>query len=72
MTLLNKKLRRETNARLDLDRFTRGRPIIVELEPPDLISFKFKGQKKKYTAPIARLMQSVIVAEIEAARRRKA
>lgn len=71
MTLLSKKLRRETTAELALDRFTRGRPIIVELEPPDLISFKFKGMKKKYTAPIARLMQSVVVAEIEAARKRR-
>lgn len=71
MTLLTSKLRRETNARLDLDRYTRGRPIIVELEPPDLISFKFKGTRKKYTVTIAGLMQHVIQAEIEAARRRR-
>lgn len=72
MTLLNKKVRRETGAKLDLDSYSRGRPIIVALEPPNLITFSFKGQRKSYSTTIEALMQSVITAEVEANRKRRA
>lgn len=69
MTELNKKLRREVKRFLELDRFSRGRPIIVELEPPDLISFYWKGTRRRYTASIAWLMQKTIEAAVERDRR---
>ena len=71
MTRLNKKVRRETFARLDLDKFSRGRPIIIELEPPDLISFRWKGLQKKYSAPVSKLMQITIQAHVDAERRER-
>jgi hypothetical protein len=72
MTLLNKKVRRETAATLSLDRHSRGRFIIIELEPPDLISFRWKGTRRKYTANTARLMQWTIQAHVEAERKKNA
>jgi len=74
MTLLQKRIRRETAELLSVDKFSRGRPIIVELEPgentlPAQIAFRWKGTRRRYRAPIARLMQWAIAATVEAERR---
>ena len=76
MTLLNKPLRRETDVTPNLDTHSRGRPIIIELEPahglcPALISFRFKGTRRKYSAPISWLCQKTIEAEAARIRREK-
>lgn len=70
MTQLNRKLRREIPAWLEVDRFSRGRPIIVELEPPEnslpaQIAFRWKGTRRRYRAPVSLLMQWTIQAEAE-------
>lgn len=72
MTELTKKLSREIPRTLDLDRQSRGRFIVIEIEPPDLVSFRFKGTRRKYTATAARLMQWTIQAQVEQERREKA
>ncbi len=71
MTELSRKLRREIPRTLDLDKRSRGRFIIVELEPPDLITFRWKGTRRRYTATISRLMQWTIQATVEQERREK-
>lgn len=71
MIALNKKLRREIPRTLELDRASRGRLIIIELEPPDLISFRWKGTRRRYTANAAKLMQWTVTAEIERQRLEK-
>ena len=65
MTGLNRKLRREIPRTLDLDRHSRGRLIIIELEPPDLVHFRWKGTRRRYTANVARLMQWTIQENVE-------
>ena len=42
MTKLNSKVRRESWA------IHRGRAILVELRPPDLIVFRLKGTRREY------------------------
>ncbi len=69
MTLLTKRVAREIDARLDVDKMSRGRPIIVEIEAPDLITFRWKGTRRRYTAAIPRLMQWTIMATVEAEKR---
>jgi uncharacterized protein YndB with AHSA1/START domain len=71
MTSLNRKLRREIPRTLELDRHSRGRFIILEIEPPDLISFRWKGTRRRYTAPIAKLFQWTIQETVERERREK-
>lgn len=71
MTILTKRLRRETTEQLSVDRFSRGRPIIIEIEPPNLVHFRWKGTRRVYTATVARLMQWTIQATIDAQRREK-
>lgn len=72
MTELNKRLSREVNRFLELDKASRGRNIIIELDPPDLISFRWKGTRRRYTAPITKLMQWTIQATVESQRRERA
>jgi hypothetical protein len=56
---------------LDVDRASRGRPIIVELEPPGVIIFRWKGTRRRYEAGAAKLMQWTIEEAVEQARREK-
>lgn len=72
MTLLTKKLSREVDAYLPVDKMSRGRRIIVEIEAPDFISFRWKGTRRRYTALIPRLMQWTIQATVETQRKEKA
>ncbi|MFQ5903649.1 MAG: hypothetical protein ACE5JO_08160 [Candidatus Binatia bacterium] len=71
MTILTRRLRRETLETLSVDRMSRGRPIILELEPPNLIHFRWKGTRRRWTASIARLMQWTIQEAVEQARRER-
>lgn len=76
MTILQKRLRRETVDFLNVDKFSRGRPIIIELEPgvdtlPAQIAFRWKGSRRRYRAPVARLMQWTIQENVAALRREK-
>ena len=70
-TPLNRKLSRELGVTLDVDRASRGRPIIVELEPPGVIIFRWKGTRRRYEAGAAKLMQWTIEEAVEQARREK-
>ena len=70
-TVLTKALAREIEVTLDLDAHSRGRNIIVELEPNGIITFRFKGTQREYSATIPALLQHVIQATLEADRRRK-
>ena len=63
MTLLNRKVRRETSGVFSL-RVRDPRPIIIEIEPPDLVTFRLKGMKTRFTAPASWLMQKTIEAEV--------
>lgn len=56
MTILSKSLRRETLTPFDHN----GRNIVIEIQPPGLVSFREKGRKKKWTAGAAMLMQWVM------------
>ncbi len=69
MTILTRKVSRETLSYLNVDKMSRGRPIVIEIEAPDLISFRWKGTRRRFTAPIGRLMQWTIQAQVEAERR---
>ena len=68
-TILKTRLSRELEAYLTVDKISRGRRIIVELAAPDLISFRWKGTRRRYSAPVSKLMQWVIQATVEAERR---
>lgn len=68
MTQLTKPVRRELGVFLDVDRGSRGRPIIVELEPPGVIVFRWKGTRRRYEAGAAMLMQWTIQRAIDQAR----
>lgn len=75
MTLLQKRLSRETTDYLNVDKFSRDRPIIIELEPaegtlPAQIVFRWKGSRRRYKAPVARLMQWTIQEQVAAERRK--
>ncbi len=59
MTLLTRKLKRETEIPAD----HHGRHIIIEIEPPQLISFREKGRRKKYTATVSWLFQQTVKQE---------
>lgn len=59
MTLLKKKVRREIERSFD----HQGRNVILELEPPNLISFREKGRRRKYTSTTNLLMQLIIQSE---------
>jgi hypothetical protein len=72
MKQLDRKIRREIPRLLELDRHSRGRLIVVELEPPDFIGFRWKGTRRRYTASIARLMQWTIQETVDRERCEKA
>ena len=46
---------------------SRGRPIVIEMEG-DLMTFRWKGTRRRYTATVPRLMQWTIAATVEAER----
>jgi hypothetical protein len=71
MTVLNRKLRRELPILLELDKASRGRPIIVEIEPPGFFVFRWKGTRRRYEAGAAKLMQWTIEETVEQARRER-
>jgi hypothetical protein len=70
-TLLSRKLSRELGITLDVDRASRGRPIIVELHPPGVFVFRWKGTRRRYEAGAAKLMQWTIEETVEQARKEK-
>jgi hypothetical protein len=70
-TPLSRKLSRELGVTLDVDRASSGRPIIVEIEPPGLFIFRWKGTRRRYEAGAAKLMQWTIEEAVEQARREK-
>ena len=70
-TVLKSRLSRELEAYLTVDKISRGRRIIVELAAPDLVTFRWKGTRRRYCAPASKLMQWTIQATIEAERRAK-
>ena len=60
MTQLTKTVRRETAA---LSPENHPRPIIIEIEPPGLISFREKGRRRRTTATISWLYQKAMEKE---------
>jgi hypothetical protein len=56
VTPLRKKVIRETSESWD----HHGRRMIIEIEPPDLISVREKGTRRKFTCKAAWLMQKII------------
>lgn len=58
MTMLTKKLKRESYAQY------RGRAIMVELRPPDLIVFRLKKTRREYPLSISGAFHRAV--EIEA------
>jgi hypothetical protein len=69
-TPINKITRRRTGGTYR-DRSTL-RPIIVSLEPGDLLGFRYQGTRRTYRLPIAAVMQRAIWAQSEDDRWRKA
>lgn len=69
MTLLNKKVRRETSVPAD----HHGRNIVIELDPgpPCVIRFREKGRKSAIDAPITWLYFQAIKADAERKAREK-
>jgi len=65
MTTLKRKLQREAAAR------SLPRPLIIELEPPNLITLREKGRKKRFTTSTEALMLWLIEQEREQARKAK-
>lgn len=63
MTQLTKVVRRETAA---LSPEIHPRPIVIEIEPPGLITFREKGRRRRTTATISWLYQKAIEKEVEA------
>ena len=59
-TKLTKKVARESF------HVSQGRPVIVEMIPPDMLAFRLKGCQKKYYLSIATAMDKAI--KIEAMR----
>ncbi|HEU5463459.1 MAG TPA: hypothetical protein VFV82_04970 [Candidatus Binatia bacterium] len=70
MTILNKKLRRETTIPAD----HHGRNIIIELDPgpPCVVRFREKGRRTAIDAPIGWLYYQALKAEAERRARKKA
>jgi hypothetical protein len=56
---------------LNVDKQSRGRPIIVEIEYPGLFKFRWKGTRKRYEIGAAKLMQWAIQDTVERERREK-
>ena len=61
MTILKKRLRRE----LDCPADHRGRNIVIEIEPPGLVSFREKGRHNKVTVTASWLYQKALEKEAE-------
>lgn len=75
MTVLKKKLSRELEQVFNYH--NAGRPIVIEIEPNGLVSFREKGRRTRWTASANWLMAQVIWAEMsrrgaERRKRRKA
>ena len=58
-TLLNRPVRRELILPL------RGKTLIVELEPGDIISFREKGRRTRYSVSLHRVYYLALMAKIE-------
>lgn len=71
MTLLKRKLSRELEQIFNFHKG--GRPIVIEIEPVGLVSFREKGRRTRWTASANWLMAQVIWAEMSrrSAERRK-
>lgn len=65
MTKLTKPVLRETHALM------RGRPIVVKLHPPDLISFKEKGRRQWFTITVTGAFWTAMKVEADRVRREK-
>ena len=59
MTILNKKVKRETQA------YYQRRHLVIQIEPPNLISIKEKGRRKWITIPIESLWTYANMREAE-------
>lgn len=69
MTKLRKKVQRETRARYHES--GKWRAIMVALEPPDLITFRAKGCKTKYSITAKAGFELAVLAEVERKRKEK-
>ena len=69
MTKLNRPVRRETQA-TSWER-SKIRPIIVSIEPPNLLGFRLKGTRRTYYLPIALCQQYALELFAANERRRK-
>ena len=67
MTLLNKPVRRETRCT-----FEQHRPIIVTLEPGDVIAFRQKGCRKTWKTTLGACFHMAVKAEVRAEQAAKA
>jgi hypothetical protein len=60
MTQLTKTVRRETSI---LSPEVHPRPIVIEIDPPGLITFREKGRRRRTTATISWLYQKAMEKE---------
>ena len=67
MTPIKKRVARELAESWD----HHGRNIIIEIEPPGLVSFREKGKRRKWTSTARWLMQMVIEQEVKRAKGKK-
>jgi hypothetical protein len=61
MTQFKKRVIRELAENWD----HHGRHIVIELTPPDLVSFRERGKSRKYTAQARWIMQKIIEHDFE-------
>jgi len=69
MTIVKKKVKRETIGTV----FEKGkhRPVIVSIEPPNIISFRLKGMKTSYSLTTQALYMMALKAHLSSEQREK-
>ncbi len=71
MTPLNKPVRRKTRWSYSVLYAHDSRPIVVSLEPGDVVTFREAGRRQVWSLPIDRLFRQAVREAVQAQRRDK-
>jgi hypothetical protein len=71
MTSLTKAVRRKTRRTYSVLYVNEARPIVVSLEPGDVITFREAGRRQVWSLPIDRMFRQAVRETAQALRREK-
>ena len=71
MTSLTKAVRRKTRRTYSVLYVSEARPIVVSLEPGDVITFRESGRRQVWSVPIDRVFRHAVKDAAQALRREK-